>query len=238
MDWSDLLYFNPATGPAAWANYGIGQLGGTTPLDAITKKPQLLGPSPYKGEWDKLISQLQAQASGTGPSLAAEQYRAASQTALGQQAALSYGHAPGAARNASNNMANISLGQAQGMSQARTQEQMGAMNNLNAAIQAANQADYQRQYANQQAVLQTPTQFQQIMGMLGQGASTAAAMTGGGAGAAGMAPMMGQAPPQGVPPGFMPTGPGSAFPYSPPPPNYNPQIQGAGYGMFGLPQGY
>lgn len=167
-------------------------LGGPNLMDYITKKPPTIGANPYAADWNALITQLRSQANGTGPSLAELEYKRASQTALGQQAALSRGRSPGAARTAATNMSNISLGQAEGVTRARLAEQLQAQQALNAALAGASNADFQRAQANQQALLQTPTQFQQLMGIGGQIAGMAGGMMGG-------APPMPMMAPQGQP---------------------------------------
>lgn len=78
-----------------------------------------------------LIDQLQAQATGKGPSLAGNQYKALSQDNMAQQLALSRGgRNAGAGRQAAQAMGQIGQGIAQGSVQAQLAERQGALQQL------------------------------------------------------------------------------------------------------------
>ena len=99
------------------------------------------GRNPYAGqEWGGLVSQLQQQASGKGPSLAMDAYRQASQDTSNQLASMGRGSAnPGASRRAMMEMGRVGQGMAAGLSTARTQEQMAAQQNLAQALSTRDQ---------------------------------------------------------------------------------------------------
>lgn len=148
---------------------------------------QFIGANPYQGGWDNLIAQLRQQSMGTGPSMAGNQYMAASQDAMNQQLAMSHGRSAGAARGAAQNMSNIGMGQAQGYADAALKERLGATAQLGGALQGAGQAWWQPQQANQNYYLQTqnamvnePSQAQQFAGLMAPMFGGAASMSGGG----------------------------------------------------------
>ncbi len=98
---------------------------------------QLMGNrSPFAGrEWNGLVSQLQAQASGKGPSMAGMAYNKAaqdSQAALGGMARGSSN--PNAARTAMMQQGRIGQGMAAGYAQARAGEMQGAQSALSQAL--------------------------------------------------------------------------------------------------------
>lgn len=99
------------------------------------------GQSPFAGsEWGSLIQQLQARASGQGPSLAGDAYRQASmdsQAALGSMGRNS-GTAAGA-RQALMQQSRTGQGFAQGYANARNQEMVGAQGALTQALGARDQ---------------------------------------------------------------------------------------------------
>jgi hypothetical protein len=92
----------------------------------------LQGQSPFAGgEWGGLVSQLQQQASGAGPSMAQQAYRQASQDTTNSLGSLARGSAsPGAARAAVIQQGRVGQGMASGLASARTQEQMAAQQAL------------------------------------------------------------------------------------------------------------
>ncbi len=108
----------------------------------------------YAGDYRKLIDQLQGMANGTGPSLAAQQYKQAQGANVAAQAALSHsGRGPQAAYQAQQNIAKVGAGLAQGSADARLKERMAALGQLGSAIGSADQSDAQRSIANQSALL-------------------------------------------------------------------------------------
>ncbi len=101
----------------------------------------LRGQSPFAGsEWGGLVSQLQARASGTGPSVAGNAYKQASQDAFNNLTSLSRNSAsPAGARQALLQQGHIQQGLAQGFASARDQEMMGAAGQLAGALGARDQ---------------------------------------------------------------------------------------------------
>lgn len=96
------------------------------------------GKSAFAGsEWDGLISQLQARASGTGPSVAGNAYKQASQDSENSLASLSQNSAsPGAARQALLQTGRIQQGLAQGYGAQALQEQQANQTALGQALGA------------------------------------------------------------------------------------------------------
>lgn len=92
-----------------------------------------------------LISQLQAQAAGRGPSLAGMQAFAAADRGMAQQQSLAAGAAPGnealAARQAMQNSGGINANLAQTSAQARMAEQMNAQQQLGGVLGQARGMD-------------------------------------------------------------------------------------------------
>ncbi len=109
-----------------------------------------VGANQYGGGINSLISQLQAQSQGRGPSVGQDAYRAASQDSMAQQAALSRVGGAAGARQAGINQGRIQQGMAQGLSAARTQEQLGAMGQLGSVYNMASNQDFQRDALNAQ----------------------------------------------------------------------------------------
>lgn len=118
------------------------------------------GQSPYAGsEWGGLISQLQQQASGQGPSLAQDAYNSASQNTTANLRSMANGSAsPASARTAMMEQGRVGQGMAQGLATARTQEQLGAQGALGNALG-------QRDQLNQTAYLNI---LQQQLGLSSQ----------------------------------------------------------------------
>lgn len=192
MGYADTFGINPlGIGPQPQQPQGFGNAAGfgqfltnafANSPQAMAQKYAYLGANPYQGGWDALIGQLRQQASGQGPSLAAQQYQQANQTAMANQLAMARaGRSPGAAYNASNNMNALNQGLSAGVAQARTQEQLGSQQALAGALSGAGNADLQRALANQQAywsMIQQknaqPSDFEKVMGvgsqLLGMGA--------------------------------------------------------------------
>jgi hypothetical protein len=135
--------------------------------------------NPYLGDWGSLIKQLQATASGQGPSLAGNAYNQAHAQGLRDQRTMAAGGSAGAARQAGMNMTRMNTGLAQGYSNARLQEQLAAQQALAGTLAQAGNAWFQPQQANLQSQLGTQTQGQQLMNFLSQLASGVAPLVGG-----------------------------------------------------------
>lgn len=99
------------------------------------------GQSAFAGsEWGGLISQLQARANGTAPSVAGNAYKQASQDSMNQLSSMSQNSAsPGAARQAALQAGHIQQGLAQGYSAAALQEQQANQGALTSALGARDQ---------------------------------------------------------------------------------------------------
>jgi hypothetical protein len=99
------------------------------------------GRSAFAGqEWGGLVSQLQAQANGTGPSMAQQAYRQASQDTGAQLGSMARGSAsPAAARNAMMQQGRVGQGMAQGLAQARTGEMLAGQQSLAQALSQRDQ---------------------------------------------------------------------------------------------------
>jgi hypothetical protein len=132
------------------------------------KNAPQIGQSPYLGGYDRLISQLQHQASGRGPSLAGNAYRQAHGQGMNDVMAMSRGGSAGAARAGMRQMGAMNQGLAAGYSNARLQEQLAARQQLQGALGGASNAWFQPQQANLQATMGTQSNGQQLMGMLSQ----------------------------------------------------------------------
>lgn len=156
-----------ATGAAAGATFGpygaaIGAVGGgligyfSTPDDAPPPKPinlpyfeedrarlgsLLQGQSAFAGqEWGSLINQLQARASGLGPSIAGNAYKQASQDSMnGLKSLAQNSSSPGAVRQAMLQAGHMQQGLAQGYSAAALQEQQANQSALGQALAARDQ---------------------------------------------------------------------------------------------------
>jgi hypothetical protein len=96
------------------------------------------GKSAFAGqEWGTLINQLQARASGNGPSVAGNAYKRASQDSMNQLASMSQNSSsPGAVRQAQLQAGHIQQGLAQGYSSAALQEQQANQGALAQALSA------------------------------------------------------------------------------------------------------
>jgi hypothetical protein len=129
--------------------------------------PQI-GPNPYQEQWAPLLSQLQQQASGEGPSLAGDAFKQANATGMNQQLAMARGGSAGGARQAGMNMAGMNQGLAQGYANARLQEQLAARQMLTQALQGAGNMWFQPQDANLRAQVGTPNNMQQMLSFLMQ----------------------------------------------------------------------
>lgn len=106
--------------------------------DRASIKGQLDANNPWAGyEWGGLISQLQARANGTAPSVAGNAYKQASQDSENNLASLSQNSAsPGAARQALLQQGHIQQGMAQGYGAAALQEQQANQSALGQALAA------------------------------------------------------------------------------------------------------
>lgn len=99
--------------------------------------------SDFRGNQSDLVSRLEALSRGQGPSLAAQQFREATdQNVRSQQAMASSGRGgPLAAFNAAGNMGMMGAQAAQGSALARTNEQMQAVGQLGGVINQGRQSD-------------------------------------------------------------------------------------------------
>lgn len=99
--------------------------------------------STFRGSQAGLINRLEAMANGTGPSLARQQFQAATDRNMrGQQAMAASGRGgPLAQLTAANNMAQLGANAAQGSTLARTNEQMQAIGHLGGVINQGRMAD-------------------------------------------------------------------------------------------------
>lgn len=148
--------------------------------------PQI-GPNPYQGQWDSLITQLQNQANpnNTGPSLAGNAYKQAQQTGMNNVLSMSRGGSAGAARMGMQTLGRMNQGLSQGYSNARLQEQLAAQQQLQGALSGAGNAWFQPQSANLNAQLNTPSNMQMLMQFLQQLGTSGATLAGKGAAGAG-----------------------------------------------------
>lgn len=110
------------------------------------------GGQEFRTGQQQLISQLQAQAAGRGPSLAGMQAFAAADRGMAQQQSLAAGAAPGnealAARQAMQNSAGINANLAQTSAQARMAEQMNAQQQLGGVLGQARGMDINNEQFN------------------------------------------------------------------------------------------
>lgn len=111
-----------------------------------------MGQSPYQGQYDQLIAQLQQQM--TNPQMARNQFKQFNDQGLANQLAMSQGRSPGAARMAMGNMSQMNQGLSQGMTDAATKERYGATQALGGVLGQANQNDFMRSQSNMQAYLE------------------------------------------------------------------------------------
>lgn len=159
-----------------------------------------LGANPYTGNWGSLITQLQAQAEGRGPSLAEGDYRRAAAGGRNFTLAASRGGSAAGARRAAMSLGAQNQGLAAGLAQARTGERIGASQALGSVLGAADQAQFARDQANQGAWLEmlrgrlglTAEQIRALSNkpsnldrLLGVGTALGAARIGAGGGGAG-----------------------------------------------------
>lgn len=105
-------------------------------LDRRRLGTMLQGQSPYAGsEWGGLVSQLQARASGSAPSVAQMQYQQAMGHMSSQLAGAAHGGAgPGAFHQAAIQAGQAGQGMASGVAQARVNEMQGAQGQLSSAL--------------------------------------------------------------------------------------------------------
>lgn len=142
-----------AIGGVAGGLYGLfGGGGDSAPAPPPTNLPYfeedrarlgslLQGQSAFAGqEWGSLINQLQARASGYGPSVAGNAYKQASQDSMNQLSSMAQNSAsPGAVRQAQLQAGHIQQGLAQGYSAAALQEQQANQGALGQALAARDQ---------------------------------------------------------------------------------------------------
>lgn len=131
------------------------------------KTPTLVKDNPYGPQWDGLISQLQQQANGQGPSLAGEAYKQAQQTGMRNIQSMSRGGSAGAARAGMQNLGHMNQGLAQGYSNARLQEQLAARQMLQGALTSAQDDSFRRSKANVDILNNSKSKFESVMGFLG-----------------------------------------------------------------------
>ena len=110
-------------------------------------KPQaanLAQESSFRGNQQQLVNQLQALATGGGPSLATQMIKTATDRNVAQQQALSQsgvGNATAAAQGAANNSARLGAQSTQDAVSARIAEQINAINSLGGVLQGARGQD-------------------------------------------------------------------------------------------------
>lgn len=105
---------------------------------------QAAADSSFRGNQENLVAQLERQARGEGPSVAAQQLKAATDQNTSTQAALaasSRGNPNLAQFQAANNASAIGQGAAQSAALGRVQEQLGAMGQLGGVLQGARGQD-------------------------------------------------------------------------------------------------
>lgn len=148
-----------------------------------------MGANPYDAQQGALIQQLMDQSNGVGPSLAANQFKQANESAMANQFALSRGRGAGAGRNAADQLSSQGLALEGGSAMARLQEQMAARQQLQQSLSSAGQQDFQRAAANQgmyanalQAMMQQGGIGQSLLGLAGQGLGAYAMLRGRGGG--------------------------------------------------------
>lgn len=124
--------------------------------------------SPYLQNYNTLIGQLEQQSRGEGPSLAGNAYRQAHGQAMNDYASMSNGGSAGNARMAQRNMGSANANLQAGYSNARLQEQLAARQMLQGALSGANAAWFQPQQTNLAATMGSPTNMQQLTGLLQQ----------------------------------------------------------------------
>lgn len=132
--------------------------------------------NPYQQNWGSLVTQLEAQSRGDGPSLAGDAYKMAHAQGMRGMQSMSRGGSAGAARAGMLGMGRMNQGLAQGYSNARLQEQLAARSQLTQALGGAGDAWFRPQYANLQAQLGTPSNAQMLMNFLQQQSAGAAQM--------------------------------------------------------------
>ena len=118
----------------------------------IGQMAQADGGQQFRAGQSQLISQLQNQAAGRGPSLAGMQAKQVANQSLAQQQALAASAGPGneamAARSAAMNAGNTMSGLAGTAAMARAQEQMNAQGMLGSALQGARGQDMNNEQFN------------------------------------------------------------------------------------------
>ena len=124
--------------------------------------------SPYLGNYNNLIGQLEQQSRGEGPSLAGNAYMTAHQQGLDDAQSMFRGGTAGAARAGARQMGQMNAGLAHGYSNARLQEQLAARQMLVGGLEKANSAWFQPQEANLKATFASPTNMQQLSALLQQ----------------------------------------------------------------------
>lgn len=156
----------PGWGTAIGA--GIGGLYGLFGGDGDERKAPQIADNPYLGHYRQLISQLQQTASGQGPSLAGNAYKAAHQQGLNDVRSMSQGGSAGAMRQGQQQLGQMNQGLAAGYSNARLQEQLAAQQQLASTLAGASNAWFQPQQANLDAQMKTQTEQQKMLSFLSQ----------------------------------------------------------------------
>lgn len=130
---------------------GIGGAQGR-PGAQIGQYERSAGGQEFRTGQQQLISQLQAQAAGRGPSLAGMQAQQAADQGMAQQLSMAAGAGPGneaiMARQAMQNNAGITQGNAMTAAQARMAEQMGARQQLAGVLGQARGMDINNEQFN------------------------------------------------------------------------------------------
>jgi hypothetical protein len=127
------------------------------------KNAPTIGENPYLPDWRDLVTQLQQQAMGNGPSLAGDAYKQANATGMRNVMAMSRGGTAGAARAGQMQMGRMQQGLSQGYANARLQEQLMARQMLAQALSGAGNAWFQPQQANMNAEMNTQSNGQQLL---------------------------------------------------------------------------
>lgn len=117
------------------------------------KPPTEASYSDFRGNQRDLVGRLEAMSKGQGPSLAAQQFQAATdRNVASQQSMANSGRGgPMAQLTAANNTGMLGAQQAQGSAMARTNEQMGALSQLGGVINQGRNSDENVNLANLQA---------------------------------------------------------------------------------------
>jgi hypothetical protein len=137
--------------------------------------------SNFRQNQSNLISRLEALSAGKGPSLAAEQFKQATDQNMNQQASMANSGRGGplAAFTAANNMGNLGAQAAQGSAIARTGEELGAFGQLGGAINQGRTSDESmNQFNAQQQNYMTEANIQSRLKTMGMNDQSIASLLG------------------------------------------------------------